>query len=76
MEDKITIQNLDLYYSEFHALKDINMHIREKEITAFIGPSGCGKSTLLRCLNRMNALVEGCRVPVKVLLNGYDIHLN
>ena len=54
MEDKITIQNLDLYYSEFHALKDINMHIREKEITAFIGPSGCGKSTLLRCLNRMN----------------------
>ena len=48
MEDKITIQNLDLYYSEFHALKDINMHIREKEITAFIGPSGCGKSTLLR----------------------------
>ena len=58
MEDKITIQNLDLYYSEFHALKDINMHIREKEITAFIGPSGCGKSTLLRCLNRMNDLVE------------------
>ena len=52
MEDKITIENLDLYYSEFHALKDINMHIKEKEITAFIGPSGCGKSTLLRCLNR------------------------
>ena len=76
MEDKITIQNLDLYYSEFHALKDINMHIREKEITAFIGPSGCGKSTLLRCLNRMNDLVEGCRVTGKVLLNGDDIYLN
>lgn len=76
MEDKITIQNLDLYYSEFHALKDINMHIREKEITAFIGPSGCGKSILLRCLNRMNDLVEGCRVTGKVLLNGDDIYLN
>ena len=76
MEDKITIQNLDLYYIEFHALKDINMHIREKEITAFIGPSGCGKSTLLRCLNRMNDLVEGCRVTGKVLLNGDDIYLN
>lgn len=76
MEDKITIQNLDLYYSEFHALKDINMHIREKEITAFIEPSGCGKSTLLRCLNRMNDLVEGCRVTGKVLLNGDDIYLN
>ena len=76
MEDKITIENLDLYYSEFHALKDINMHIKEKEITAFIGPSGCGKSTLLRCLNRMNDLVEGCRVTGKVLLNGDDIYLN
>ena len=52
------------------------MHIREKEITAFIGPSGCGKSTLLRCLNRMNDLVEGCRVTGKVLLNGDDIYLN
>ena len=59
MEDKITIQNLDLYYSEFHALKDINMHIREKEITAFIGPSGCGKSTTLRMIAGLEEITSG-----------------
>ena len=72
--DKLTIKNLDLYYSEFKALKNINLNIQEKEITAFIGPSGCGKSTLLKSLNRMNDLVEGCRIEGEVLLDGEDIH--
>ena len=74
MEDKITIENLNLYYSDFHALHDVNMHIQKNEITAFIGPSGCGKSTLLRCLNRMNDLVEGCRIEGSVKLDGTDIY--
>lgn len=76
MEDKITIENLNLYYSDFHALHDLNMHIPKNEITAFIGPSGCGKSTLLRCLNRMNDLVEGCRIDGSVKLDGTDIYGN
>ena len=74
--DKLTIKNLDLYYSEFKALKNINLNIQEKEITAFIGPSGCGKSTLLKSLNRMNDLVEGCRIEGQVLLDGVDIYRN
>ena len=72
--DKLTIKNLDLYYSEFKALKNINLNIQEKEITAFIGPSGCGKSTLLKTLNRMNDLVEGCRIEGEVLLDGENIY--
>ena len=72
--DKLTIKNLDLYYSEFKALKNINLNIQEKEITAFIGPSGCGKSTLLKSLNRMNDLVEGCRIAGEVLLDGENIY--
>lgn len=72
--DKYTIENLDLYYGDFKALKNINLHIQEKEITAFIGPSGCGKSTLLKTLNRMNDLVEGCRIDGKVMLDGKDIY--
>ena len=72
--DKLTIKNLDLYYSEFKALKNINLNILEKEITAFIGPSGCGKSTLLKSLNRMNDLVEGCRIEGEVLLDGENIY--
>lgn len=76
MEDKITIENLNLYYNDFHALHDLNMHIPKNEITAFIGPSGCGKSTLLRCLNRMNDLVEGCRIDGSVKLDGTDIYGN
>ncbi len=72
--DKLTIKNLDLYYSEFKALKNINLNIQEKEITAFIGPSGCGKSTLLKSLNRMNDLVEGCRITGNILLDGEDIY--
>ena len=61
---KLSIEDMNLHYGTFHALKDINMHIPEKEITAFIGPSGCGKSTLLKSLNRMNDLVEGCVIMV------------
>lgn len=72
--EKYIIENLDLYYGEFKALKNINLKIREKEITAFIGPSGCGKSTLLKTLNRMNDLVDSCRIEGKVLLDGEDIY--
>ena len=68
-----SIQNLNLYYGSFHALKDVNLELPEQEITAFIGPSGCGKSTLLKCLNRMNDLVEGCRIEGSILLSGQDI---
>ena len=73
---KLFIEDLNLYYSDFHALHGINMDVKEKEITAFIGPSGCGKSTLLKCLNRMNDLVEGCRVHGKILLDGDNIYAN
>ena len=71
---KLSIEDMNLYYGNFHALHDINMHIPEKEITAFIGPSGCGKSTLLKSLNRMNDLVEGCKITGKVELDGEDIY--
>ena len=72
--DKIKIENLDLYYGDFQALKQIHLAIPEKQITAFIGPSGCGKSTLLKTLNRMNDLVDGCRIEGKVMLDGEDIY--
>ena len=72
--NKIDIKNLNLYYDTFHALKSIDLSIREREITAFIGPSGCGKSTLLKSLNRMNDLVEGCRITGGVELDGEDIY--
>ncbi len=72
--DKYTIENLELFYGDFKALKNINMKIQEKEITAFIGPSGCGKSTLLKTLNRMNDLVEGCRITGSVKLDDEDIY--
>ena len=71
---KISVENLNLHYGENHALKDVNMEIAAHAITAFIGPSGCGKSTFLRCLNRMNDLVDGCRVEGKVILDGEDIY--
>ena len=71
---KIDITGLNLHYGNFHALKNINLSIHENEITAFIGPSGCGKSTLLKSLNRMNDLVEGCRIDGKILLDGVDIY--
>lgn len=72
--DKMTIHNMDLYYGSFHALKDVNLDIPEKKITAFIGPSGCGKSTLLKSLNRMNDLVEGCKITGDIRLDGQDIY--
>lgn len=70
--EKIEIKNLDLYYGDFHALKNINLDIEQNEITAFIGPSGCGKSTLLKSLNRMNDMVEGCRITGQIFLNEGD----
>ena len=72
--DKFTIDKLNLYYGDFRALKDVTMRIPAREITAFIGPSGCGKSTLLKTLNRMNDLVEGCRVEGGVLLDGQNVY--
>ena len=71
---KMAIEGLDLYYGQFHALKDMSLDIYANEITAFIGPSGCGKSTLLKSLNRMNDLVEGCKITGKVTLDGTDIY--
>ena len=72
--EKIKIENMDLYYSNFHALKNVNLTIDANEITAFIGPSGCGKSTLLKSLNRMNDMVEGCRITGKIYLDGNSIY--
>ncbi|MBS7311239.1 MAG: phosphate ABC transporter ATP-binding protein [Treponema sp.] len=71
--EKIKIEKLDLFYGNFHALKNINLNIEQNRITAFIGPSGCGKSTLLKSLNRMNDMVEGCRITGKIFLDGDDI---
>ncbi|MBP1562167.1 MAG: phosphate ABC transporter ATP-binding protein [Oscillospiraceae bacterium] len=71
---KFDIRNAELYYGNFKALKNINLAIPENKITAFIGPSGCGKSTLLKSLNRMNDLVEGCRITGQFLLDGEDIY--
>lgn len=68
------IKNMDLYYGDFHALKDINLNIPSGQITAFIGPSGCGKSTLLKSLNRMNDLVEGCKIMGEITLDGENIY--
>ncbi|RGD95128.1 phosphate ABC transporter ATP-binding protein [Clostridiaceae bacterium AM27-36LB] len=73
---KFNISNLDLYYTDFHALKNVNLDLPEKEITAFIGPSGCGKSTLLKSLNRMNDLIEGCKITGEITLDGVDIYKN
>ncbi|MBS6645180.1 MAG: phosphate ABC transporter ATP-binding protein [Clostridiaceae bacterium] len=74
--DKLTINKMELYYGDFKALKGINLKIPSNEITAFIGPSGCGKSTLLKSLNRMNDLVEGCRITGEILLDDQDIYGN
>lgn len=72
--NKFDIKNMNLYYGDFHALKDINLEISPKEIIAFIGPSGCGKSTLLKSLNRMNDLVEGCKITGDIRLDGEEIY--
>ena len=71
---KIDVSNIDLYYGDFHALKNINLSIDANEVTAFIGPSGCGKSTLLKSINRMNDLVPGCRITGEMLLDGENIY--
>ena len=72
--NKFTVENLDLYYGDFQALKNITMNLPANEITAFIGPSGCGKSTFLKTLNRMNDLVEGCKITGNVCLDGENIY--
>ncbi len=72
--NKFSIHDMNLHYGSFHALKNVQLEIAPREITAFIGPSGCGKSTLLKSLNRMNDLVEGCRIDGQVLLDGEDIY--
>lgn len=74
MESKISIQNLNLYYGDFQALKNVNMEIPCNKVTAFIGPSGCGKSTCLKTLNRMNDMVENCKITGKVTIDGEDIY--
>lgn len=77
--EKIKIENLDLFYGNFHALKKINLNIEPNEITAFIGPSGCGKSTLLKSLNRMNDMIEDCKITGKITLDGeniFDSHMD
>ena len=71
---KFVLTDVDLWYTDFQALKDISMTILEHEITAFIGPSGCGKSTLIKSLNRMNDLIEGCKITGKLLLDNEDIY--
>ncbi len=73
---KFEITDMNLHYGQFHALKNINMKIDENCVTAFIGPSGCGKSTFLKSLNRMNDLVEGCKIEGRILLDGVDIYNN
>lgn len=72
----IIVRNTNLFYGDFQALKDINLEMQEKQVTAFIGPSGCGKSTLLKCFNRMNDLVEGCKIQGEILVGGTDIYKN
>lgn len=74
--NKFTIKDMNLYYGKFHALKDVNLNMQKNRITAFIGPSGCGKSTLLKSLNRMNDLVEGCKISGDIRLDGEDIYGN
>ena len=73
-KNKISVKHLNLHYGENHALKDVNMEIKEHAITAFIGPSGCGKSTFLKCINRMNDLVESVRIDGQIFLDGEDIY--
>ena len=71
---KFCVENLNLHYGDFHALKNINMNIEKNEITAFIGPSGCGKSTFLKTINRMNDLVENVKIDGRILMDGADIY--
>ncbi|HCM98004.1 MAG TPA: phosphate ABC transporter ATP-binding protein, partial [Rhodobacter sp.] len=73
-KNKISAQGVQVFYGENHALKDVNVDILDKTVTAFIGPSGCGKSTFLRCLNRMNDTIAGCRIVGDIRLDGEDIY--
>jgi phosphate transport system ATP-binding protein len=72
-EASVRVRGLNLYYDEVQALKDIELDIPDRQVTAFIGPSGCGKSTLLRCFNRMNDLIDSCRTEGKIFINGKNI---
>lgn len=74
LETSILVKDLDLYYGDFQALKKVNMDIKKGQITAFIGPSGCGKSTTLKCFNRMNDLVDDCKIEGLIEINGNDIY--
>ena len=74
MSTKLELNDVNIYYGDFHAVQNVNMQIPAKSVTAFIGPSGCGKSTFLRCLNRMNDTVASARVSGKILLEGEDIY--
>lgn len=74
MQTKMAVENLNLYYGKFHALKNVSLGFPKNEVTALIGPSGCGKSTLLKTLNRMNDLVDGCKVEGDISLDGQDIY--
>ena len=74
VSNDISVKNCNLYYGDFHALKDINVVIPEKNVTAFIGPSGCGKSTFLKCFNRMNDLIEGCKISGEFKIGSLDIY--
>lgn len=71
---KVSIQNVDLYYGDFHALKNLNLEIPANQVTAFIGPSGCGKSTCIKSLNRMNDLIDGCKITGTIKIDGEDIY--
>jgi phosphate transport system ATP-binding protein len=71
---KISAKDVNVYYGDKHALKSVSIDIRPREVTAFIGPSGCGKSTFLRCINRMNDVIDGCRVTGKIMIDGQDIY--
>lgn len=73
MDSIFSVKNVNLYYGDKHVLKDVNLEIYEKQVTAFIGPSGCGKSTLLRCLDRMNDLIDDCKVEGEILYKGKDV---
>ena len=71
---KVSIHNMDLYYGDFHALKNLNREIPANQVTAFIGPSGCGKSTCIKSLNRMNDLIDGCKITGTIKIDGADIY--
>ena len=71
---KVSIQNMDLYYGDFHALKNLNLEIPANQVTAFIGPSGCGKSTCIKSQNRMNDLIDGCKITGTIKIDGEDIY--